>query len=182
MSQAQQMIRAAISTAITLDSEWRKSPAGRDNPVLYTPYMPFSWPDFIALVAEALPETPGDRFLEIGCGCGSKMLLADAVFGLNTQGIERVPEYVKAAREHGLIVTEADALAWDGYGDFDLVYFNRAFADQRMQQQLEEHVWESMKPGAVVIAVNLLSPPPSSWYLVLDDREVRRWICQKPGG
>lgn len=181
MSQAQQ-VRAAIGTVIALEAQWAADrSAGRDDPATYTPWMPFSWPAFIALVAEALPEVPGDQFLEVGCGIGTKMMLADAVFGLNTRGVERVPEYVKAAREHGLIVAEADALTWDGYGDADLVFFNRAFADQGKELQLEATVYDKMKPGAVVIAVNVLAPP-ASWYLVLDDGEVRRWIYQKPGG
>ena len=179
MTHAQQ-VRQAISAAIDLEAEWaHRRDAGYDDPACL-PWMPFSWPAFVALVAEALPEVGGDRFLEVGCGPGSKMILADAIFGLSTRGVERVPEYVKAARQQGLIVTETDALAYDGYGDADLVFFNRAFADQEKELQLEATVYDKMKPGAVVIAVNVLAPPVS-WYLVLDDNEVRRWIYQKPG-
>ena len=180
MTQATQ-VKAAIGTVIALEARWAADrSAGRDDLATYTPWMPFSWPAFIALVAEALPEVPGDRFLEVGCGIGTKMMLAEAVFGLDVHGVERVPEYVKAAREQGLSVDEDDALAWEGYGDYDLVFLNRAFSDQGKELQLEATVYDSMKPGAVVIAANVLAPP-ASWYLVLDDGEVRRWIYQKPG-
>jgi trans-aconitate methyltransferase len=175
-----QQIRATIGEVIALDAEWRAKEAGRDNQATYLPWMPFSWPDFIALVAEALPEVTGDQFLDIGAGVGTKMMLAENVFGLDACGVERVPEYVKAAHERRLTVIEADALTYDGYGDYDLVFFNRPFYDKNLQAQLEQRVWENMKSGAVVIAVNLLAPPPPSWYLILDDREVRRWIFQKP--
>jgi trans-aconitate methyltransferase len=180
MTARTQQIRSMISTTVALDHEWMTRPAGRDEPTLYLPWMPFSWPDFVALVAEALPETTGDRFLDIGCGIGTKMMLAEEIFGLNVQGVERVPEYVKEARQHGLVVAEADVLGWDGYNEFDLVFFNRPFYDQARQRELEQRVWANMKSGAVVIGVNLIDPPPSSWYLILDDHEVRRWIMQKP--
>lgn len=171
-------IRRTIGDVVLLDEEWRRNPAGRDDPA-YLPWMPFIWPDFLALIGEALPEVTGDRFLDIGCGCGTKMMLAEEVFGLTVHGIERVPEYVAAARQRGLTVTEADALDWDGYGKYDLIFFNRPFFDKDRQALLEKQVWADMKPGAVVIAANLLAPPPQSFALILDDSEVRRWIKQK---
>lgn len=179
MSQLKAATRA-ITTVLKLESQWRSSPAGRDDLKTYTPYMPFPWPDFIALTAEALPEVTGERFLEIGCGIGTKMMLADVVFGLNAFGIERVPEFAAEAQQHGLAVVTADALGWDQYGDFDLLFFNRVFSDGYKEAELERQVWAGMKSGAVVIAANLLAPPPVSWYPVLDDGEVRRWIAQKP--
>jgi trans-aconitate methyltransferase len=179
MSNQLQQIRAAIGAVVALDAEWRVSDAGRDNVATYLPWMPFPWPDFIALVSEALPEVTGDKFLDIGCGPGAKMLLADVVFGLNVRGVERVPEYVKAARERGLVVDEADALGWKGYGDFDLVFFNRPFYDQVREVELENQVFAGLKPGAVLITANLITVPPSSWYPILNDSEVKRWIVQK---
>jgi trans-aconitate methyltransferase len=174
-------IRNMIGTTIGLDREWMgRTAIGRDDPARYLPWMPFSWPDFIALVSEALPETTGDKFLDIGAGVGTKMMLAEEIFGLDVQGIERVSEYVKEARSRGLTIIEADALGWDGYGDFDIIFFNRPFFNQEMQAELEKQVWTDMKPGAVVVGVNLLVPPPAPWYLILDDSEVRRWVMQKP--
>ena len=173
-------VRNTIATVIRMDSQWRSSQAGRDDLATYLPWMPFSWPDFIALMAEAMPEVTGDRFLDIGCGPGTKMLLADAVFGLRASGIERSPEMVKEASQLGLQAFEADALGWENYGRYDLVFFNRPFFDNGQQAELEKQVWAGMKSGAVVIGVNLIAPPPVTWYPVLDDREVRRWISQKP--
>jgi predicted O-methyltransferase YrrM len=59
------------------------------------------------------------------------------------------------------------------------VYFNRVFADQEKELQLEQQVYDALKPGAVIITVNVLAPP-APWYPILDDGEVRRWILQKP--
>lgn len=182
-----QRLRELITDVMRLDREWMSRPDGRDN-AQCTPWMPFPLFDFIALVAEALPETTGSAFLEVGCGIGTRMLVAHELYGLDCHGIDRVPEYVAQVSKRlpgapgGPAVTAevADALSWEGYGDYDLVWFNRPFNDAALQRQLEARVWEAMRPGAVVIAANLLSPPPGGWWPVLDDPEVRRWIRQKP--
>jgi SAM-dependent methyltransferase len=179
MTARTQQVRALIAAVTALEAEWRDRDGGRDDLETYLPWMPFPWPDFIALLAEALPEVTGDLFLDVGAGVGSKMMLAEEIFGLTVHGVERVPEYAAAARQRGLAVDEADALGWDSYSDYDVIFFNRPFHDQDQQKKLEQQVFEDMKPGAVVIAVNLITPP-LSWYLILDDREVRRWILQKP--
>jgi trans-aconitate methyltransferase len=171
--------RAALRDAALFDTQWMASAAGHDD-VKRTPWMPFPLHDFIALVAEALPESTGDTFLEVGCGPGTRMRLARDIFGLEVTGIDRVPEYVDAALQQGLDAEVADALGWDGYGKFDIVWFNRPFRDPALQRQLEAQVWNDVRPGAVVICANLESPPPRTWWPVLDDREVRRWIAQKP--
>ena len=180
MTDRTRQLRALIGSVIAMDREWMSRHEGYDDPGRCLPWMPFSWPDFIALIGEALPETTGDKFLDVGAGIGTKMLLAREIFGLDVTGIERVPAYIKVARDHDLMVIERDAAGWDGYGDYDLVYFNRPFFDQGLQERLEQHIWNTMKPGAVVVGVNLVASPPPTWYPILDDREVRRWILQKP--
>lgn len=131
----------------------------------------------------------GNVVMTGNCGIGTRMLVARELYGLEVHGIDRVPEYVAQAREllptgvpgvTAEVAEVADALGWDGYGKYDLVWFNRVFSDRDLQRRLEYQVWTAMRPGAVVIAANLESPPPANWWPVLDDREVRRWIAQKP--
>ena len=172
-------IRAAIHEAQELDAQWIRHPAGRDDR-RSTPWMPFPLFDYIALLAEAMPVTEGDRFLEIGCGVGSKMLVARELFGLDVHGFDRVPAYIQQARNLGLDAVEADALGYDGYGKYDIVWFNRPFRDAKLEFQLEQEVWDSVAPGAVVIGANLEALPPPTWMTVLDDFEVRRGIWWKP--
>lgn len=179
MTAVSKRITDVISTMQKLDTEWQRNPAGRDDP-RSLPWMSFSWPDFIALVAEALPDAPGDKFLDVGCGIGSKMLLAKEIFGLDVQGIERVPGYVRQARELGLDALEQDALVFSGYDAYDIVWLNRPFSDPDLQVRMERKVQEGMKSGAVFIGVNLLNRPPGDWWVVLDDWEVHRGIWQKP--
>ena len=179
MSTAQQ-IRDALVTAVKLDREGMSIKAGHDDTSRFVPWIPFPVHDFIALVAEAMPETTGDRFLDVGAGVGSKVMLADCVFGLNAMGIERVPEYATEGWRHGIALSVVDALGWSHYGEYDLIFINRPLADSGEEAKLEAQVWSDMRSGAVVIGVNLEAQPPVNWYPILDDREVRRWISQKP--
>lgn len=175
---------AKIQAAIKLATEYDHDPMFRSavSPD-GTPWIPFPWPDFVALVAEALPEAAsGTLFLEIGCGIGTRMLLAQEIFGLDVTGIDAVPELVSTAQTRMSLPNAilADAREFEHYGKYDLIWFNRPLRDAADQLKLEEHVWEAVKPGAVVICANLEGQPPANWWLVLDDMEVRRGIWQKP--
>jgi hypothetical protein len=121
----------------------------------------------------------GNVVMTGNCGIGTRMLIAREVFGLDVHGIDRVEEYVTQAWKLGCAAEVADALGWDGYGKYPLIWFNRPFSDPARERQLEAQVWNDMARGAVVIAANLESPPPLDWWPVLDDHEVRRWIAQK---
>lgn len=174
---AQHVIRTAART----DGEWRqKVEQDETERSRYLPWMPFPLPVFVSMLYEAVAEAPGDRFLEIGCGPGSKLLVAQELFGLDVHGIERTAAYVAAAWELGLAAEVADAAGYPRYGDPDIIWFNRPFRDPDPEYKLECQVWADMKPGAVVMCANLEYPPPSSWPLILDDLEARRGIWVKP--
>jgi trans-aconitate methyltransferase len=171
-------IAGTIRSVDRLEREWMGKVPDASTP-LNTPWMPFPRHDFVAMLTDAVAEAEGGRLLDVGCGPGTKMMLASAIFDLDAHGVERVPEYVAAARKMGLLVHEADAAEWKGYGEYDIVWFNRPFRDREAQRALEFRVWDELRPGAVVMCANLENQPPSSWYPILDDWEVRRGIWQK---
>jgi len=171
---------ALVRTAGQMEQAWlNRVPHAGD--ARYTPWMPFSIPAYIAMVTEALPEIRGDRFLEIGSGIGTKLLLAREFCGFSVLGIERTAEYAAVAGSMGLETKTADALDWAGYDEADLTWFNRVFRDLSAETALEAKVWAETAPGAVIMCANLESRPPMTWYPVLDswDSE-RRGIWQKP--
>src|SRR5215813_10070328 len=141
-------IRDLLSTVRELDRSWQKKVPEASSPE-YTPWMPSDVAQYLVLLIEALAEAPGDKFLEVGCGPGTKMMLAERLFGLDVSGFDRVPEYVKAAVEQNLNAFECDAMEYGGYGEFDVVFFNRPFRDAGLEQQLERTVWRRMRRGAV---------------------------------
>lgn len=83
------------------------------------------------LILPDLPYAPGDRLLDVGCGCGAVMgILAAAHPGLRLSGIDREPRQVEAARRHlaALGVPDADVRVGDAArlpwpdGAFDHAY------------------------------------------------------------
>jgi trans-aconitate methyltransferase len=177
-SYRQAQIALALSTATEQERSWQgKVPEANDE--RHIPWLPFPIPEFVALTALAAAEADGPRFLEIGCGIGTKMLLAQAIFQLDVTGFDRVPEFVEQACGNGLNAVRADAATWDGYGEFDIVWFNRPLREAAEEAALETRVWEFTAPGTVVMCANLEARPPSSWYLIEDDWEARRGVWQK---
>jgi 2-polyprenyl-3-methyl-5-hydroxy-6-metoxy-1,4-benzoquinol methylase len=173
-------IAGAIQAAQRISRSWtnRSIP---DDP-RHVPWMPYQIFDFLALLLEAIPDISGDRFLDIGAGAGPYMLLAREIAGLDVHGFDISDEMTHAARMADLDVETADAVTWSGYGDYDLIWFNRPLRDREMQAALEQRVWMETAPGTVVMCANLEAPPPSAqWFPVLDDWDGgRRGIWLKP--
>lgn len=90
------------------------------------------------------------RYLEVGCGIGTKLLLARFLGWSDVTGIELHPEYAEVARrmcpEADVFV--ADAFEWDGYGEFDVVYMYRPCIPDYLERCFEERVLSLMKPGS----------------------------------
>jgi SAM-dependent methyltransferase len=165
--------------------------AWNDVPVRYpredaVHWMPFQLGQYVTLLTEAVAvapppppmltatEEPGQpRFLDVGCGPGTKVRLAQAMFGLNAYGIDIVPRFISEAQAHGATCLLRDAFefpargepmvtgAW-GYADFQIVYVNRPSA---LQDELEHLVMERMAPDSVLIGVNWHNNPEKDGWL-----------------
>ena len=172
-------VRDLLTTVRQLERAWQKRvpSASSDR---YTPWMPSDVAQYLVLLVEAMAEAPGDRFLEVGCGPGTKMLLARDLFGLEVHGFDRVPEYVEAAKEHHLEVAVQDALSYQDYGKYDIVFLNRPCREPTLERELERTVWAKMRRGSVLIEMNCeMQPPGSRWLLITDDWESKRGIWLK---
>jgi SAM-dependent methyltransferase len=174
-------LREAMKAAARLEKEWRgKIP---DNDKSRCPWMPFPMSAYILLLDEAFLAAPGNRFLDVGAGVGSKMLRARDTYGLDITGIEIVPEYAAEAGRAGLDVRLGDALDFRDYGDYDLIWLYRPFRDPGLQADLERIIWDQMAPGAIVMCAGLEAPPPSpQFWPELDDLELKRGIYRKLPG
>lgn len=100
---------------------------------------------------------PG-TFLEVGCGYAYFTDLAHRL-GLKSTGIEKKPEYVEAAKKlhcgpwgGGPQIIEADALTFEDYDKFDLVYFYMPFSDPKLQNKLVKLI--ASKAKGLVIGSN----------------------------
>src|SRR5579863_4157468 len=59
----------------------------RQDPV-YLPWMPFQIGEFTSFMTEIVANCNGRSFLDVGCGIGTKMVIAKELFGLSPHGIE----------------------------------------------------------------------------------------------
>ncbi|PLS20603.1 class I SAM-dependent methyltransferase [Neptunicoccus cionae] len=98
------------------------------------------------------------RFLDVGCGGGTKVLLAREYFGC-ADGLEYDPNYEAAARKlmqsvapPSCNIHRGDALTFERYNDYDVIYFYQPIANPELLIELERHICSTARPGTVLIA------------------------------
>lgn len=139
-------------------------------------FRPFPSGRFVDLLIEASKFAQFDKnrsFLEIGCGPGFKLSLAKFFHDV-VHGIEIVPEYVDFAHKMlGHDVQLQDAMEFDRYGEYDLLYYYRPFADNEMQSDFEHKICEAMKQGAY------LAPMHTQIDMDVKLQRISRYLYQK---
>lgn len=144
-----------------------KSPRGQDEDGRFY-YIPLSNAQFLAQLKTAriilnINSTPGRCFIDVGCGIGSKVFLANG-HGFHAHGIEFREEYVEVAKKlvsssysgNGCktpLIIKGDALKFD-YSQFDVIYFYCPIANYEKEKELEKLIIKTAKPGAVILANN----------------------------
>ncbi len=106
----------------------------------------------------ALGKKSPTRFLDVGCGTGFKVMMAARYFD-QCDGLEYDPAYVSAAKRflrRGGFETcsafKADGLTYEGYGDYDVLYFYRPMREDDQLQELEAQILRCARPKTLVIA------------------------------
>jgi len=129
-------------------------------------WVPFPCGSFVDACIEAFYLTGGvvksKKFLDIGCGIGTKVMLADVFF--DAHGLELKEEYLSVAKIIGCRnVWQADAMEYEGYGDYDILYFYCPFRDDALESNFEKHVYRHMKPGTVLLPMHTVTKWDSRW-------------------
>lgn len=99
------------------------------------------------------------KFLEVGCGIGAKLLIARQLF--DAYGLEVQKSYVDKARmvngkgNENLIIRK-DALKFNDYGDYDIIYFWCPFRDHEKEVELERRIYEQASENTVIIGIGAL--------------------------
>lgn len=94
---------------------------------------------------------PGGRFLDVGSGIGTKLIIANQM-GFEVHGIEVRSYYLAISR---LLCPEAqvelaDARGYAGYGNFDVIFCYRPLIREDAQRALEILLTEQMRPNAIL--------------------------------
>lgn len=98
------------------------------------------------------------RFLDVGCGSGMKSILASQFFA-KADGLEVDPGFFRSA--HALMsqvgrgrsaAIQGDALRFEGYKDYEVIYFYQPIRDSELLQELERQIVDHAFAGTVLIA------------------------------
>lgn len=98
------------------------------------------------------------KFLDVGCGGGMKVLMASHFFTL-AEGLEADPNFIRAAK--GLLgsvgwgrarAIRGDALAFDDYRNYDVIYFYQPMREAAGLLELEARIVQAAMAGTVLIA------------------------------
>lgn len=141
----------------------------------FYPYDPTPVSVFTRALELALLHRTGDRYLEVGCGIGTKLIIA-AKCGLLVHGIEAREQYVAMARHlcPEATIETADARTWQGYRDFDIVFSYKPLISEEGNLAYEAHLTEWMRPGAILI--NPWRPMYDFGWRPLVDNRPHVWI------
>lgn len=139
-------LEAVHQTLFRLEQRWL--PPTPDAHVHFA-YDPLPVALFFPGIRQASELTEGRRFLDVGCGIGTKLALM-YVMGWRVTGIDRHEPYAKIARE---LVPEANVMVADAFDvasfDADLVYMYRPMVSDADEERLEAHVMRHASPGTV---------------------------------
>jgi SAM-dependent methyltransferase len=103
-------------------------------------------------------QTDRMRFLDVGCGGGLKVLSALRYFK-EADGLDFQQSYVDSAchlldraKAKAARAFQADALTFEGYGDYEIIYFYRPIRDNAKIIEMERRIVDLAKPGTLLIA------------------------------
>jgi protein-L-isoaspartate O-methyltransferase len=97
------------------------------------------------------------RFLDVGCGGGTKVLSALCYFR-QADGLEYDEKYVESARrtlqltgaENSAII-HADAMTFESYSDYDVIYLYRPLRTDALLEKLEQQIMRQARPGTILV-------------------------------
>lgn len=161
-----------------LEAEWEaRCPEGACRERLYG-WQPYPEGDFCRLLDVAVSRAARRSFLEVGCGIGTKSLIARRRHGLDVVGIELFPEYANQAALNRVPVWQGDMQYFTSYREFGIVYVNCPYKIDALEHAWERWLQDRLVPGQVLIQVNDCCPP-EDWETVLDERDCWRGVWVK---
>jgi SAM-dependent methyltransferase len=109
-------------------------------------------------------------FVDVGSGIGTKLFLADTL-GFEVWGIERRPDYVEVSNAlfPEYPVKCIDALEYQDYADFDVIYSYRLARKDQLQERVNAHIVEHMRDGAIFFSTD--TPASAKGLMQLDGVE-----------
>jgi len=97
------------------------------------------------------------RFIDVGCGGGTKIFAATRFFQ-QVDGLDYDEGYTNAATEtlrslgiSNSKIFHADALKFDSYSNYDVIYFYRPMQSDTLLEEMEQRVVKTARPGTILV-------------------------------
>ena len=129
------------------------------------------------LLAFAVP-SPGQRYLDVGCGNGAAPLHLARSHGLEVVGVDVDPQQIETARRLGAGLARATFLTLDGSrlpfddGEFDTVATHKVTHHVASWRSLLVEMARVLKPGGHFIYADLVYPP---WLAAVGEKMSRSY-------
>ncbi len=163
---------ALYSLLHLLETRWQ--PNEQPDASVYHAYDPLPLEHFLKGVRIASENTEGRRFLDLGCGIGSKLAFMHYL-GWKVAGVERYAGYVAQAEA---LIPEAEVKCCDILDidviAADLVYMYRPAKSDEDEEALEEHVAALMPPSSVLFLP--VRQPSALGGATQIEREIWQWL------
>ncbi len=107
---------------------------------------------FVVALQMVRERARGNAYLEVGCGIGTKLVIAQH-FGFEVHAIEARAQYVATAQFlcPEATIKIADARHYDNYGAFDVIFCYRPLISDEGQAALDEFICGKAKSDAVLL-------------------------------
>ena len=110
------------------------------------------------------------KFLDAGCGIGMTLEMARQIGFWPVSGLELDKTCLTRAKllfGNRTGILHQNILTYNGYGEYDVIYFYCPFAINSRQVAMEKRIADQMKVGAIVV-------PVACGYSFLNDRRLRK--------
>ncbi len=98
------------------------------------------------------------RFLDVGCGGGTKVFVATRYFR-QADGLEYDQGYADSACRtlqivgaSNSIIHCADAMTFENYSDYDVIYFYRPLRTDELLEKMEQQIMKQARIGTILVA------------------------------
>lgn len=138
-----------INTLEKIEQKYKSRQPFDDIKYNYVPYELKLFLNLIADIYEITKNKKNPKFIDIGCGIGTKVLIASILF--DSYGIDCNQEHIEISKILGCNNTFCGDIFEQDYSDYDILFYYRPFYDDVIYEKFETKIYEESKTGSIII-------------------------------
>jgi hypothetical protein len=139
-----------INTLEKLEKQYISSIPYDEIKYNYIPYEIKVFLNILSDIYETTKDMKNPKFIDIGCGIGTKVLIASNLF--DAYGIDCNQNLIDISKIIGCKNTSCcDIFDYD-FSQFDILFYYRPFYDDKIYETFENKIYTETKVGSIIIA------------------------------